>query len=211
MKHVVLLGDSVFDNAAYVSGGPDVVRQLRRALPEGWQATLRAVDGATTASVARQVESLPPGASHLVVSVGGNDALGEAGVLEERAGSMAEAVGRLAVIRQRFSESYAAMLDDVAATGLPTAVCTIYEARLDDPFRQLLTSAGLTIFNDVIVRQAFSRGLPLLDLRLIFSAAEDYANPIEPSVRGGEKLAAAIATAVTEHDFSRRRSEVFVR
>ena len=24
MKHVVLLGDSVFDNAAYVAGGPDV-------------------------------------------------------------------------------------------------------------------------------------------------------------------------------------------
>src|SRR5688572_32260138 len=58
MKHVVLVGDSVFDNAAYVGGGPDVVRQLRRALPEDWQATLRAVDGATTASVARQVESL---------------------------------------------------------------------------------------------------------------------------------------------------------
>src|SRR5688572_9022905 len=59
MKHVVLLGDSVFDNAAYVSGGPDVVRQLRSALPEGWQATLRAVDGGTTASVARQIEALP--------------------------------------------------------------------------------------------------------------------------------------------------------
>ena len=27
--HVVLLGDSVFDNAAYVAGAPDVVRQVR--------------------------------------------------------------------------------------------------------------------------------------------------------------------------------------
>ena len=29
MKHIVLLGDSIFDNAAYVAGGPDVVKQLR--------------------------------------------------------------------------------------------------------------------------------------------------------------------------------------
>src|SRR5215218_670055 len=53
MNHVVLLGDSVFDNAAYVSGGPDVVTQLRGRLPSGWSATLAAVDGAVTASVPR--------------------------------------------------------------------------------------------------------------------------------------------------------------
>src|SRR5690349_5483722 len=32
-RHVVLLGDSIFDNAAYVGGGPDVITQLRAALP----------------------------------------------------------------------------------------------------------------------------------------------------------------------------------
>ncbi|MDP8949728.1 MAG: SGNH/GDSL hydrolase family protein, partial [Actinomycetota bacterium] len=30
MNHVVLLGDSIFDNAAYVGGAPDVVRQVRQ-------------------------------------------------------------------------------------------------------------------------------------------------------------------------------------
>jgi hypothetical protein len=29
MGHVILLGDSVFDNAAYVGGAPDVIAQLR--------------------------------------------------------------------------------------------------------------------------------------------------------------------------------------
>jgi hypothetical protein len=33
MNHIVLLGDSIFDNAAYVAGGPDVVRQVRDNLP----------------------------------------------------------------------------------------------------------------------------------------------------------------------------------
>src|SRR3712207_1181351 len=36
MKHVVLLGDSVFDNARYVDGKPDVLARLRSHLAEGW-------------------------------------------------------------------------------------------------------------------------------------------------------------------------------
>jgi hypothetical protein len=51
----------------------------------------------------------------------------------------------------------------------------------------------LSLFNDAITRAAFSRGLPLIDLRLMFSDPGDYANPIEPSARGGDKLARAIA------------------
>ncbi|HEX6372708.1 MAG TPA: hypothetical protein VF006_27555 [Longimicrobium sp.] len=35
MPHVVLLGDSIFDNASYVAGGPDVVTHLRGELPHG--------------------------------------------------------------------------------------------------------------------------------------------------------------------------------
>ena len=69
--HIVLLGDSIFDNGAYVRRGePDVVRQLRDKLPAGAKATLAAVDGATTAGVARQLERLPADATHLVVSAG---------------------------------------------------------------------------------------------------------------------------------------------
>jgi hypothetical protein len=30
MKHVVLLGDSIFDNTVYVPGKPAVIEQLRR-------------------------------------------------------------------------------------------------------------------------------------------------------------------------------------
>jgi hypothetical protein len=42
--HIVLLGDSIFDNSAYVGGGPDVIAQLRQELP-GWRCTLLALDG----------------------------------------------------------------------------------------------------------------------------------------------------------------------
>ncbi|HYG91795.1 MAG TPA: SGNH/GDSL hydrolase family protein [Azospirillum sp.] len=211
MMHVVLLGDSIFDNAAYVAGSPDVVEQLRACLPAGAKATLKAVDGAVTDGVARQLQGLPPDATHLVVSVGGNDALGHSGILDEAARSVAEVVGRLADVRESFAQDYRAMLDAVTACGLPTAVCTIYDARYPDPLRQRLVVTGLSIFNDVIMREAFARGLPLIDLRLICGEDADYANPVEPSAQGGAKIAAAIAAMVAEHDFGRRRSSVFAR
>src|SRR5918996_5903451 len=78
MPHLVLLGDSVFDNARYVSKGHSVIEQLRNQLPAGWNATLLAVDGHVTSDIARQLERLPKDATHLLVSSGGNDALSHA-------------------------------------------------------------------------------------------------------------------------------------
>ncbi|HKQ52180.1 MAG TPA: GDSL-type esterase/lipase family protein [Pyrinomonadaceae bacterium] len=211
MNTLVLLGDSVFDNAAYVRGGADVTAQLKAMLPTGWAAHLRAVDGSVTSDVARQTRELPAGTSHLIVSVGGNDALGHVGILQERVGSFAEALTRLADISDEFQHDYARMLDGVLSLSLPTAVCTIYYPQLPDASLRRLAVTALTVFNDCILREATLRGLPLLDLRLICDEAEDYANPIEPSVRGGEKIAAAILRLVTEHDFTRRRTELFPR
>src|SRR5687767_239110 len=68
MPHVVLLGDSIFDNAAYIDGGQDVITQLRGKLPAGWRATLGAVDGSVMADIGRQLDRLPSDATHLVVS-----------------------------------------------------------------------------------------------------------------------------------------------
>ena len=98
MGHVVLLGDSIFDNAAYVGGGPAVIEQLQATLPLGWKATLCAVDGSVTHDVPGQLRRVSADATHLVVSVGGNDALGQSGILSERARSAAEVLGSLASI-----------------------------------------------------------------------------------------------------------------
>jgi hypothetical protein len=155
--------------------------------------SLLAVDGHVTSDVRhRQIDRLPDAASHIVISAGGNDALGHSSILNESARSVAEAVGRLAEAQARFARDYEAMVDAVLALGLPAAVCTIYDANFPEPQRQLVVSA-LALFNDVITRAAFARGLDLIDLRLICDHPADYANPIEPSARGGEKITQAIA------------------
>lgn len=210
MGHAILLGDSIFDNAAYVGAGdPDVVRQLQEQLPRGWQATLRAVDGSVIHNIGAQAERLPPDASHLVLSVGGNDVLRHAHLLEASARSMAEALTLLARAGDDFERAYQHMLEDLLGRRLPTAVCNIYNPRFPDPRRQSLAVTALCVFNDAIARAAFTRGLPLIDLRLICNDERDYANPIEPSAYGGAKIAAAIARALTEHNFSRGRTEIF--
>ncbi len=210
MPHVVLLGDSIFDNQSYVQPGePDVIQQLRERLPDGWRATLCAVDGNVTADIPRQLAGIPVDATHLVISVGGNDALGQLNTLNEPAPSIAHALARLATIQDRFEPSYRHMLDTVLARGLPTAVCTIYNGAFPDPSYQRVASFGVTSWDDTIIRSAITHGLPILELRLICAEPTDYANPIEPSARGGAKIARAIANLVTTHDFTLRRSHIY--
>jgi hypothetical protein len=209
VNHLILLGDSTFDNALYVAGGPDVRTLLQACLPDDWRVTLLAVDGDRTEDVAEQLQHVPHDASHLVVSVGGNDALDNLDFLTAPAASVAAALQGLGQIARDFERAYQQMLQDVLQCQLPTALCTIYYPRFDDAILQRLAVTALTVFNDVIIRQACIAKLPLLDLRLICDDEEDYANPIEPSVVGGAKIATIIARLVQEHDFIRRVTTVF--
>jgi lysophospholipase L1-like esterase len=210
MKHIVLAGDSVFDNAAYVNGGTDVISHLRQQMPGDWKATLVAVDGSVIQRVRGQVMKLPSDATNLVVSVGGNDALGHADLLQQKAQSVAEVLDKLAAAAEDFQYQYHEMLRSILEAGVSTAVCTIYYPRFPEPLIQRLAITALTVFNDVIIREAFLAGIPLLDLRLICDRDEDYANPIEPSEAGGRKIAAAIIRMIKEHRIESRRTEIFI-
>jgi hypothetical protein len=210
MKHIVLLGDSVFDNNAYVNGGLDVIAQVRRQIPYGWRASLRAVDGSVVEGVREQALDLPDDATHLVVSVGGNDAILNADILLQKVASSAGVLNKLADIADEFEYRYREMLQGVLSLKKPTAVCTIYYPRMQEPFTQKIAVAALATFNDVIIRQTFLEGVPLIDLRLVCDEDSDYANEIEPSEKGGGKIADAIVRLVSGHNFESRRTEVFI-
>jgi hypothetical protein len=210
MTHLVLLGDSIIDNGAYVGREPCVLDQVRDLLPSGWVVSQRAVDGHTSRDVLGQLTKLPAGVTHVCLSAGGNDALGALGVLGAQAANVGEGLLRLAAEVARFEASYRATLDAVLARSPRLAVCTIYNPRFDEASMQAAAVAGLAHYNDVILRAAFERGVAVIDLRLITTEASDYANAIEPSSRGGAKIARAIVRAATEHDYARGQSAVFV-
>ena len=195
MGHIVLLGDSVFDNAAYTGSEPDVITHLRSVMPAEWQATLCAVDGATTSDLPAQVRRIPRQATHLFVSIGGNDALRNYDLLEMPVRSTAEALrlfgGRIAA----FEASYRRGIAPLLALGKAVTLCTIYNGALRDREEAAIARVALMLFNDTIVRIGNEQGVATLDLRLICCTPEDYANPIEPSGAGGRKIALAIANA----------------
>lgn len=201
MHHAVLLGDSIFDNAAYVAGQPAVIDHLRRCLPTDWQATLCARDGAVINDIHGQLAQLPEGTSHLVLSVGGNDLLLDLAVLGKSVETVGEGLALLARIQERFRVDYERLLSTLAARALPVVLCTIFNPRFPDPGLQREAVAALCLFNDVIVRLAHRFGLAVIDLRRICTEDDDYATPIEPSTTGAAKIARAVADAVLHHDF----------
>jgi lysophospholipase L1-like esterase len=195
-KLIILLGDSIIDNGEYLrSGEPDVARQLETLLPQH-TVVKRAVDGATSADVlAWQIDEVER-AEHIILSVGGNDALEHIDLLEEVIETRAKNVlVRLWSIREGFRRSYATLLDRLATTRRPVLVLTIYNPcfqghGFDAAYQQAAESA-VSIINDVIQQEARRRSFEILELRTLFDDQADYANPIEPSAIGGAKLRSA--------------------
>jgi hypothetical protein len=193
--HVVLLGDSIFDNRSYTGGEPDVVTHLRRLLPATWRATLCAVDGATIARLDEQLARVPADASHLVISIGGNDALQNSDLLTLRVASSAEALEicseRVALFERRYRQG----IERALGLGHHTAVCTVYNGALAADVA-VAARAGLTLFNDAILRTAAALRVDVLELRHVCTEPADYANPIEPSGQGGLKIAGAVGRMI---------------
>ena len=204
--HLVLLGDSIFDNGAYTDGGPDVVTHLNRLLCGRGRASLLAVDGAVTPDIPGQLdrlEALAAAASaegdpvtHLALSIGGNDLLGLLDeLLTAPAGTVVGALVQLAAMAEGFQARFESALDAVVATGLPTVVCTVYEGWFTDPTEREVTRTALKIFDDAILQAGWDRRTPVVDLRRVCTEARDYWNPIEPSAAGGLKIARAVLEA----------------
>ncbi|MFC4255498.1 SGNH/GDSL hydrolase family protein [Altererythrobacter xixiisoli] len=209
MAHVVLLGDSTFDNGAYVSNGPDVTAQLRQYIGPDDRVSLLAVDGSMVDDAHNQLDRLPLGATHIVISVGGNDALDHLPRLEDAVGTIADGLLQIGALAAAFGSRHRAMLRQARSKGLPVAVGTIYDGNLKPP-QGLVAPHAAALFNDAITRNAFITGADLIDLRLICTVPADYANPIEPSVQGGGKIARAIADWLEEERRENGPSRVFV-
>lgn len=196
-SHIALVGDSIFDNQVYVIHGYSVSDELTRLVePGGGEVTLLAVDGAFAGDVSGQVKDLPPGVTHVALSVGGNDALGCLPLLETPCKTAAEALGLLSDVQKRFQSEYRLAVDAAIRVRRPVLVCTIYDAV---PGLTPAMQTALSIFNDVITREAIRCGLTVLDLRELLDESADFSamSPIEPSEQGGRKIAAAIYNRIT--------------
>ncbi|HSM05118.1 MAG TPA: SGNH/GDSL hydrolase family protein, partial [Longimicrobiales bacterium] len=200
--HIALLGDSILDNAPYTDGLPDVTARLEERLGPDGRVTLLAVDGSMMDDIDGQVAHIDPTVTHVVLSVGGNDAIEVSDVLGRPVGRVGEAFAVFDHVIADFRRSYRAALEALLSAGRPAVVLTIYDGWFGPDEAPMLRTA-LRSFNDVIIGEATSRGLPVIDLRRVCTRASDYANPIEPSSSGGDRIAEQIEAVVRHYDFDR--------
>ena len=199
LKHVVLLGDSIIDNKPYVLAGEKSVLLHLEELAHH-QYTQLALDGDTTQDVLdKQLEvTTIKEATNFVLSVGGNDLLQNLHLLFNSDNqNLNEGLSFLHNnIFKQLEQRYEAIIKELSFYRANLLLLTVYEGDLGrtDEFRGVLDSSKImaSALNDIVYKTAKKYGADVLELRHIFTSSEDYANPIEPSHIGGEKLAKAI-------------------
>ncbi len=209
MNHIVLIGDSIFDNASYVDEEESVIEVLRKSLSTEAKTSLLAVDGDVTTDIPQQLRLFPSNATHTFVSCGGNDALRIVNVLEKSVSTVGDAMSILSSVRKQFRINYSMMLQAIVGKTDNLTVCTIYNTI---PSTREPVLSALALFNEIILQEAVALNLSIIDLRLVFTDEADYStmSSIEPSGRGSIKIVNSINKVVNTHDYTRKISSVYV-
>mgnify|MGYP001164154641 CR=1 FL=1 len=222
------MGDSIIDNKSYVQDGElEVAEHLRYLTTKDENSDNEtkikkiAIDGFTMSDLIENslnTEDLGE-ATHIVVSIGGNDLLHNISFLQTTS-DLSRIMGKGAMIGkwgakelnptrnkvfeetyfeiiQPFKQQYETIVANLSNHRANLLLCTVYEGDLvdSDEFSDVSNSSKtmVSIFNDIVYRVANKFNSDVLELRDIFISSDDYANPIEPSHIGGEKLAQSIA------------------
>ena len=198
-KELFLLGDSIIDNKTYVLDGEKSVLEHIQSKTDTKTVQL-ALDGATTDDVLEnQLNRISSEASHVVLSVGGNDLLNEIGFLmEDIKYTPNQVLERCYSLIAPITKKYESIVTTLRTSKIRAnlLLCTVYEGDLEgsEMYDDIAISSRtmLSLFNDSVYKTHNMFKTGILELRHIFTNKEDYANPIEPSHIGGEKLAQEI-------------------
>jgi lysophospholipase L1-like esterase len=196
---ILLFGDSIIDNKYYVGENENSVLEHLQNISNDEFIQI-ALDGDTTRDVLdKQLQvSTIKDASKIILSIGGNDLLQNLSFLYK---SNFENINEGLIclqneIFQPLAERYEAIVKVLSSYRANLLLCTVYEGDLGrtDEFRGVLDSSKImaSSFNDIVYKTAKKFNADVLELRQIFTESDDYANPIEPSHKGGEKLSKAI-------------------
>lgn len=207
-KHIVLVGDSIFDNEVYVKRGDAVIDLLKRNERDQNRSLLLAKDGAVLDDALDQLDLVSPSCTDLIISCGGNDVLRLVRMLSDPVTTVSEACSHFYKEMKAFEQRYERLVRKAKRTVDRVVICTVYDTV---PGLNGSAVAALAMFNATILRVASSLAVPVIDLRTLFTSDDDYSetSPIEPSVNGGRKIVKAIQQIVEEHDFSVERAVLY--
>jgi len=207
IRHVVLIGDGLGNLAQqHRRGAGALADKLMPGRREPWKLSLVSADELLGAA---QLFSFPEDATHVVISIEGNRAIQESGLLEGKPASMEEGLARLSFAADQFEDKVAALIHAAQAARLPIVICSMWPPRYPQPTRQRAAVAALGIFNSRILRRALDARISLIDLRKICDEPQDYADQTMLSRSGLQKAANVIARALYEVSRRGPGTEVF--
>lgn len=207
IRHVVLIGDALGNLASLRGQGAGALEgKLRPGADPSWKLTILPAGDLIRRS---RVLEFPADATHVLISIEGNRAIANSGLLEGQPASYQEGLARLSFAADQFEDVVAGLIHVAQATRLPTVVCTMWLPRYAEPVRQRAAAAALAIFNDRILRRAIEARISIVDLRGAATEAGDYADQTLMSRAGLQKAANLVWRALHEISRGEPRTEIF--
>lgn len=192
MKHLALLGDSIFDSTQYLPRAQRLDHVLRDDLQD-WEITLCARGGARLHDIHRQIHCVPKSATHVIMCIGGNDVLAFAHSMVQRGRSPMELLRDLKSFLHDFREDYLNIAQQVRQLGKSSAACLLYEPRIPVPLLRATGTQATRAINASVEEAARLAKLDVIDLSAACRAPQDFADPIHPSVQGLRNIAKEVA------------------
>jgi lysophospholipase L1-like esterase len=198
--NILLIGDSILDNAPYVCEENSVSSCLKRVMPND-KITNLAVDGNTTDDVLASIRKvLPAGYDYVIVSIGGNDLLQNESILINP-----KPTSEKSVFFHRLIDKHERITDLLDKTNKIILTLNLYYPFFDVEIYgdNFILEAGLSInkFNNHIDGQYEDE--QIIDLREEIKDKTDFTNTIEPSKTASIKIAELIYHAIDRMEINR--------
>jgi len=186
-KNIVLLGDSILNNSDYTFPKDSVPSLISQQLEKSPEKTLYnlAKDGATINDCVNQLKSFPHELNNsetsVFISAGGNDILN----------------GRRTEIEQ-IDKLFTKYMDFIQSVKKRLDKTNIILLKLYYPVKPLykIYYPAVTQWNQLLVKNSSTVGYNLLETDKLIILEEDIVYDIEPSAKGGKKIADAVISLI---------------
>ena len=181
IKNILFLGDSILNNQSYVSSG-ETVQDLLKKQHSSFNVLNYAQDGATISSVYQQIKQIPEYLnstdSVLFLSIGGNDILST--LLKE------ENKLKQDIYLSILFEKYQILLETIHEK---MNLSQIYIMDIYYPIHPYFQPWILFIKKWNYLLENNKLSIPVIKISTFLNESSDFVDFIEPSKRGGEKIA----------------------
>jgi hypothetical protein len=181
-ESVILLGDSIFKNNAYVPYGSSIESQLKNKVPKKELLCL-AQDSSSIMDVYKQVEQIPEEYNNrrtsIFLSVGGNDILGNYVYKYND-------VDNMDLLENGFKE-YKKLIKTIQSK-MPKAKLVVLDIYYPDNARFKDFYHVISEWNKLIYEYAKRQNLRVIKISSTLKGADDFSFSIEPSSIGGNKI-----------------------